>query len=224
MKQTFTLRPTQKLFSLLAVLVLAATACNKKNDVNQISGTANIQITNASQTDSPIDFYVGSTKENTLPIAYTQSSAYFQVKTGQQPASIKVNATGSTLASFNITPVANANYSIFYFGGLTTSYTDDLNIVAGKARVRFINFNKGLTANLDYGITSAATPLVTNLGPAFDSAYYSVAAGSAFSVYATGTTNSILDIPTSIEAGHVYTIYLSGEGTSTLKATVLLQK
>ncbi|HWZ35532.1 MAG TPA: DUF4397 domain-containing protein [Mucilaginibacter sp.] len=224
MKQTFTFKHTKKLFPVLALLLLVATACSKKNNDVQITGTAYIEVINASQTDSPFDFYVGSTKQNTQPIAYTQNTAYFQVNTGQQSASIKVNATGSTLAGFNITPIVNTYYSIFYFGGYTSAYVDDLSTVADKARVRFINLNLGLTGNVDYGIKSASSPLATNLGPAVNSAYYAVAPGSAFSVYATGTTTSILDIPTTIVAGHVYTVYLSGATTAALQATVLLQK
>lgn len=225
MKQTFTFKHTKKLFPVLTMLLLVASACSKKSDnAPTISGTAYIEVTNASQTDSPIDFYVGNTKQNTQPIAYTQSTAYFQVNTGQQSASIKVNATGSTLTAFNITPTANAHYSIFYFGGYTSAYIDDLSTSTDKARVRFINLNLGLTGNVDFGIKSAPEALATNLSPALNSAYYAVAAGSTFSVYSAGTTTSILDIPTTIGAGHVYTIYLSGSNTASLQATVLLQK
>lgn len=190
-----------------------------------VRGTAYIEVVNASQTDAPIDFFIGSTKKNTQPTGYTQSISYFSIDAGQTlPASIKVSSTGNTLVNMNLTPLPNVYYSIFYFGGLTTSYVDDLTTVANKARVRFINLNKGETGNLDYGINGAATPLATNLGPGFDSAYYSVAAGSTFSVYAAGTTTSLLDIPTTTEVGHVYTIFLSGETTTDLKATVLQQK
>lgn len=224
MKHTFTFKHTKKLFPLLAVLLLVATACNKKSDVN-LSGTAYIQFTNASQNDSPVDFYVNSAKKNTLPVPYMQSINYFSVSTGTTlPAAIKVNATGVTLASLNLSPLPNVYYSIFYFGGITVSYVDDLSIVAGKSRIRFINLNKGLTGSLDFGVKGAPTPLVTGLNAAFDSPYYSVTPGATFSVYAAGTTNSILDIPTSTEAGHVYTIYLSGATTADLQANVLLQK
>lgn len=224
MKHTFTFKHTKKLLPLLALLLLVVTACNKKNDVN-LSGTAYIEFTNASQTDSPVDFYVSSAKKNTLPVPYGQSTDYFSVSTGTTlPASIKVNTTGVTLASLNLTPLPNAYYSIFYFGGITVAYIDDLSIAAGKSRIRFINLNKGLTGSLDFGVKGAPTPLVTGLGAAFDSAYYSVTPGSTFSVYAAGTTSSILDIPTTTEAGHVYTIYLSGATTADLQANILLQK
>jgi len=225
MKHTFTFKNTKKLFALLGLLLFAATSCKKKDDTMPVRGTAYIEVVNASQTDAPIDFFIGSTKKNTQPTGYTQSISYFSIDAGQTlPASIKVSSTGNTLVNMNLTPLPNVYYSIFYFGGLTTSYVDDLTTVADKARVRFINLNKGETGNLDYGIKNANVPLVTNLGPAFDSVYCTVTAGSTFSVYATGTTNSILDIPTTIQAGHVYTIFLSGETTSELQATVLQQK
>ncbi|HEY9532911.1 MAG TPA: DUF4397 domain-containing protein [Mucilaginibacter sp.] len=219
-----TFKTTKKIFPLLVLALLAITACNKKNN-NQLSGTAYIQVTNASQADSPMDFYIGSTKENTLPLPYTQSTNYFSVNAGQkQPAAFKTSATGNMLVGFQITPLPGVYYSIFYFGGNTVSYIDDLSIAAGKARVRFINLNKDLTDNLDFGVTGAGAPLVTGLSPAFDSQYYSVAPGSSFSIYISGSTTSMLDIPTTTEAGHVYTIYLSGTLKADLKATVLLQK
>ncbi|GAA4084910.1 DUF4397 domain-containing protein [Mucilaginibacter panaciglaebae] len=221
---TFTLKTTKKIFPILALTLLAITACNKKNN-SQLSGTAYIQVTNASQADSPMDFYVGSTKKNTLPLPYTQSTNYFSVDAGkQQSAAFKTSSTGNTLAGFQITPLPNVYYSIFRFGSNTVSYIDDVSIAAGKARVRFINLNLDLVDNLDFGITGAGAPLTTGLSPALDSKYYSVAPGSSFSVYIAGTNTSMLDIPTSVEAGHVYTVYLSGTLKADLKATVLLQK
>lgn len=220
MKQIF-------VFPALAFLILLATACSKKkidNNITQINGTAYLEVINASQTDSPIDFYMGGNKQNAQPIAYTQSSGYFQVNAGQQKASIKVNATGATLTSFNITPVDNAHYSIFYFGGYTSAYYDNLSTVTDQASVRFINLNLGLTGDVDFGIKGAPETLAFNLSPALNSTYYTVAAGSTFSVYSTGSNTSILDIPTTIAAGHVYTIYLSGATTAALQATVLMQK
>lgn len=225
MKHIFTFKTTKTLLPLFALLLLFATACNKKNN-NQLTGTAYIEVTNASQNDSPMDFYVGASKKNTLPVPYTQSTTYFSVNASQQgqPAFFKTSANGNTLVALTLTPLPDVYYSIFYFGGNTVSYIDDVSIAAGKARVRFINLNLGLVDNLDFGITGAPTPLASNLGQVYDSSYYSVAPGASISVYATGTHTSLLDVPTTMEAGHVYTIFLSGTLKADLKATVLLQK
>ncbi len=51
-----------------------------------------------------------------------------------------------------------------------------------------------------------------------------VAPGASFSVYNTGTTTVLLTIPTTIQAGHIYTIYLSGDELGSIAGNVLLQK
>lgn len=224
MKHTFTFKTTKILLPLFAILLIAATACNKKTET-QVTGTAYVEVTNASQGASPFDFYVSDVKKNSLPIPYGQTTAYIPVVAGvQSTAAFKVNLTGAALASFNLNPYPNAYYSIFYFGSNTASYVDDLTIVAGKARVRFINLNLGLTDDLDYGVSGTPTPIVSSLKQVYDSPYVSVAPGATISVYSTGTTTALLTIPTTLEAGHVYTIYLSGTTTADLQSNILVQK
>lgn len=224
MKHTFTFIKTTKILLPLCALLMAITACNKKNDT-QITGTAHVEVTNAAQNSSPMDLYINGVKQNTLPLPYCQTTEYFPLTAGiQVPGLLKVNSTGATVTSFNLQLAKDGYYSLFQFGSFTVIYTDDLTIAAGKARVRFINLNLGLTDNLDYGVKGAPTPLATNFAPAYDSPYYSITPGATISVYTTGTHTSLLDIPTTTEAGHVYTIFLSGTLKADLKATVLVQK
>jgi phosphomevalonate kinase len=209
------------LSSVALLLITAFTSCSKKAEV---TGTSYIQVTNASQAASPIDFYVDNTKKNNTALAYNQSSGYISVTSTDHPALIKTSASGVTAATFNISPQPNVYYSIFYFGANTAAYQDDMTAPqSGKARIRFINLNLGVTTNVDLGISGGAI-IASNLIAALASDYLEVAPGSTFSLYASGSSTVLLSIPTSIQAGHIYTMYVSGVTQADLVATVLLQK
>ncbi|WP_214071004.1 DUF4397 domain-containing protein [Mucilaginibacter sp. dw_454] len=221
MNKTLTFKTTTKLFSALAFLLLGATSCSKKNEV---TGTSYVQVTNASEADSPFDFYVDATKETTTPLAYTQSSAYVSVSSGDHPAAFKTASNGVNLTAFTITPQPGLYYSIFYFGGTTVAMQDDLSAPAtGKARVRFINLNPGVPTAVDFAVAGGAT-LASKLSLAVNSDYFNADPATTFSALSTGTTTELIHITTAIEAGHIYTIYLSGTLQADLQATVLLQK
>ncbi|MCC8427064.1 DUF4397 domain-containing protein [Mucilaginibacter sp. UR6-11] len=220
MKKTVHLKTIYYLFALVAI-ALTFNACSKKSEV---SGTAYIQFTNADESASPMDFYVDNTKENTSALAYNQSTDYFSVTSVDHPAVIKTSASGVNVTSFNISPQPGAYYSVFYFNGFTVAYQDDVTAPqSGKARVRFINLNVGLTSDVDFGI-AGGVKLVNGLTSKLNSNYIDVNPGTTFSLYTAGSTTELLNIPTSIQAGHIYTIYLSGAVQASLKATVLLQK
>jgi hypothetical protein len=208
-------------FAALFLLIAGFTSCKKKAEV---TGTSYIQFVNASEEASPLDFYVDNNKINSTALSYKQNTSYFSVSSTDHPAIIKTSATGAAVVSFNLSPQPGIYYSIYYFGGLTAAYQDDLTAPqTGKARVRFINLNQGVPGNVDLGITGGAK-LVTALIAAVNSTYLDVAPGASFSVYNAGTTTSLLDIPTSIEAGHIYTVFLSGVSLTTIAGTVVLQK
>ncbi|MDB5004740.1 MAG: hypothetical protein JWQ34_2965 [Mucilaginibacter sp.] len=216
------LNPRSIFLSSVALLIITAfTSCSKKAEV---TGTSYIQVTNASQAASPIDFYVDNTKKNNTALAYNQSSGYISVTSTDHPALIKTSASGVIAATFNISPQPNVYYSIFYFGANTAAYQDDMTAPqSGKARIRFINLNLGVTTNVDLGISGGAI-IVSNLIAALASDYLEVAPGTTFSLYASGSSTVLLSIPTNIQAGHIYTIYVSGVTQADLAATVLLQK
>jgi hypothetical protein len=207
--------------SLIALFALAlGFASCKKEKV----GTSYIQFTNASELSSPLDFYVDDAKQNTTALAFNQSTSYFSVSSKEHSAAIKVSASGAGVATFPIKPQAGLYYSVFYFDGATVAYPDDPTMPAsGKARVRFINLNIGLIDNIDISITGGAK-IVSGLITKLNSEYDDVAPGATFSAYAAGTTTQLINIPTAIQAGHIYTIYLSGQDEGSLKATVLLQR
>ena len=224
MKRNLRVKKSGILFLLPAALLLITlciTSCSKKSDT---TGNSYIQFTNAAEAASPMDFYVGNKKENDASLTYNQSTSYFQVSSVSQSAIIKSTASGANLASITINPQTGAYYSVFYIDGSTIAYQDDLTAPqSGKAKVRFINLDEGLTSTTDFSV-SGGTKVASALSQFAASDYYQVDPGTTFSANTTGDTTSLISIPTTIQAGHIYTIYLSGINAGTLKATVLLQK
>ncbi|MDB5158485.1 MAG: hypothetical protein JWR50_3192 [Mucilaginibacter sp.] len=226
MKRNLHFKTSGTLFLLSAVLLLMTlciTSCSKKSDA---VGTSYIKFTNAAETASPIDFYVNSKKENDAALTYNQGTDYFAITSVTQPALIKSSASGATVASFQVSPQTGAYYSVYYFEGSTVAYPDDLTAPkSGKARVRFINLNLGLVENTNFGVSGGAK-VVAGLVNKVASNYYDVDPATTFSVdtTTTSTASPILNIPTTIQAGHIYTVYLSGQSLGSLMATVSLQK
>jgi hypothetical protein len=224
MKRNLRVKKSGTLFLLPAALLLITlyiASCSKKADT---TGTSYIQFTNAAEAASPMDFYVSNKKENDASLTYNQSTNYFQVSSVSQSATIKSTASGSTLASITINPQTGAYYSVFYIDGSTVAYQDDLTAPqSGKAKVRFVNLNEGLTGTTDFSVSGGAK-IASALSQFEASGYYQVDAATTFSANTTDDTTSLISIPTTIQAGHIYTIYLSGINAGTLKGTVILQK
>lgn len=224
MKRNLHVKKTGTLFLLPAALLLITlciTSCSKKADT---TGTSYIQFTNAAESASPMDFYVNNKKENDASLTYNQSTNYFSVSSVSQSAIIKSTASGATLASITINPQTGAYYSVFYIDGSTIAYQDDVTAPqSGKAKIRFINLNEGLTGTTDFSV-SGGSKIASALIQLVASDYYQVDPGTTFSANTTGDTTSLISIPTTVQAGHIYTIYLSGINAGTLKATVILQK
>ncbi|MFD2144594.1 hypothetical protein [Mucilaginibacter antarcticus] len=89
--------------------------------------------------------------------------------------------------------------------------------------MRFINLSSVLTTNVDFGV-AAGTKLVTGLGRKAASAYYEINAATAFSLYLAGSTSVLLNIPVTIQAGHIYTVYVSGSTGATLSYHLIMNK
>jgi hypothetical protein len=221
-------------FKLLPVAFIAAasifTSCNKNNNQGSANGALNakVKIVNTVDGSSAQDFYIDNVKLDASAVAYTQSSDYLSTKSGSHTA--KFTNSGSTTAnvSFNVSLQADSNYTIYYTanGSTTASVVTTDNLVApaaNMAKVRFINLSNAVTSNVDFGI-SATSKLITNLAARAVSAYSQVAANTTFYLYSAGSINAMLTIPaTTIQAGKIYTIYISGSTTLDLNYNIVAE-
>jgi hypothetical protein len=210
--------------SLFAFMLLAMTfaSCSKDNSNNNLS--AYVQVTNSAEASAPQDFYVDNVKVTTSAVAYGSSSTFLATKTGNHQAMFENSGTSTANASFSMSLEAGKYYSVFYASGNSYgSYQDDRTAPqTGKARVRFINLSSALSSNVDFAATSGAK-LVSNLSYKAASAYYDVDSATAFSIYLTGSSSALISIPFAMQAGHIYTIYISGTTSTTVTAHVVTE-
>jgi hypothetical protein len=226
MKTYFNFKSPKTLSSLLTAFILLTvglTACNKSSN-SEMGGTAYVRAVNSAQASAPQDFYLSENKLNATALAYTQASSYITVNAGAHNAQFRTSGTTTVNVSGGVYVNPNT-YNTFY-------YTDDNSGVAvqddntapssGKARVRFINLSTALNSSVDFGL-STGNKLVTGLAYKTASAYNEVDAAASFSLYAAGTATATLTMPTTIQAGKIYTIVISGTTMATINYTVIVQ-
>lgn len=222
MIKTHFCRNIKTIAALCAIVLMAAClpSCKKDNE-----DRAFIMAVNSAEGSVPQDFIIDNNKANINTLAYTQATAYTAVKAGNHQLQFKSSGT-TTVNSTSTLSTEGANYySAFYLDDKSTvTLKDDrTEPQAGKARVRFINLSSGITSNVDFGL-AAGSKLATGLAQKVASAYYEVNAATAFSLYVAGSASVLLNIPVAIQAGHVYTVYISGSTEATLVYRFVLNK
>ena len=221
---SYSKNPKNLSLSIFAFILLAIsfTSCSKDDSSNNVF--AYVKVTNSAEASAPQDFYIDNTKVSGTAMAYGQSSDFISIGSGSHQAAFKNSATSTTDATLSLTLAAGKFYSVFYVdGNSTTSYQDDRTAPqAGKARVRFINLSSALSSSVDFGASGGAK-LASDIAYKAASTYYDVDAATAFSLYASGSSSVLLDIPAGLQAGHIYTIYISGAATATIVAHVVAE-
>jgi hypothetical protein len=217
--------------ALSALLFLSFTAvltsCSKDNSNTGPNGTAHVMIVNSIEGSSSQDLYLNNAKINTSAVAYGQATDYFSAASGNPAAQFKDSGTTTINASANISLQANNYYTVYYAGSDTAktcvvTQNDQTAPPSGFAKVRFLQLSSAAAKLADFGI-SDSTKLVTNLVLRTASAYYNVNSNTKFSLYAAGSSTVLLGIPTTVQAGKIYTVYISGSTALTLSAHVITE-
>jgi hypothetical protein len=196
------------LFTILIGLIIILPSCSK--DDNDSGVTAHVMIVNSAQGSSAQDFYLNNAKVNSTAVAYTESSGYITTGSGTKTAEFR--NTGSTTATASSSANLEANkYYTFYFTGNSAAKTeDDMSAPpSGKAKVRYINLNSSANSNVDLSLNG--TSIASNIGYQSASSFSTVNAGShTIKVLAAGTNTLYFDLPVTLQAGKIYTIWASG--------------
>ena len=105
---------------------------------------------------------------------------------------------------------ANKYYTFYYTGNGSTRTEDDMTAPpSGKAKVRYINLNSGVNSNVDLSING--TSIASNIAYQSASNFSTVDAGTqTIKVMAAGTSTLYFDLPVTLQAGKIYTIWASG--------------
>lgn len=196
--------------------IMLFASCSKKNDIQpEPVGEAKVRYINASYGALAQDFYINGVKKSITPLAYGNTSEYFTILSGAN--SFNVNDAGTTTAnaSTQVQISIADKLSIFYYkntdGNLTFAFLPDAASTppAGKANVRFINFNSTLNGNMSITNATLATQLIPSLAYFGVSTFFSVDAGTKFTFSASGwNTSAAYD--GALVAGKTYTIWIDG--------------
>jgi len=216
------------LFILLLVGIAAAfTSCSKDKNNNN-TPSAHVRIVNAFEGSASQDLYLDNTKVNSSAVAYAQNTDYLSAMAGSHNGKFTNSGSATANVAFSVSLQASNYYTIYYTSNDTTKSAlvthDDTTATpsTGKAKVRFVQLSSAAASAVDFGITSSSK-LVTNLAYKAVSTYYEVDANTSFSLYASGSQTVLLSIPTSVQAGKIYTVYVSGATALTLSAHVIAE-
>ncbi len=226
MKTNFKLKNSYKGLVIALITLTSFSACT---DDNEINADAYLRVVNASEGSAAQDFFLDDTKLTSSAVAYTQSSTYLTTKNGVKSGSFKTSGNTTINSSADLNIDGGKYYTVYYTGGTSTSATytattDDMNAVANKAKVRFVHLSSAAAANVDLAIQGGAK-IVNNLAYKTASAYQEVDAATNFQLFTAGTSTAALSLTgLNLQAGKIYTIYLSGSTSLTITYRVLVDK
>jgi hypothetical protein len=225
MKTNFYLKNLQKsIAAILAFIVfmLGLSSCTKDGSVD--TQNSFLLVTNAAEASVAQDFYSDSTRLATS-LAYGSSSAFLPTPSGSHLGRFRNSGTTIVNASFNMILGGAESYNVFYIdGGSYAIFPNDRSAPqSGKARVRFINLSTALTTNINL-VASGGAVLASNLAFKSASDFTDIDPSTSFTVNATGSATSILSIPATFQAGHGYTVYISGATPLTITSHIITER
>ncbi|MXV52938.1 DUF4397 domain-containing protein [Pedobacter sp. HMF7647] len=221
-----------KFFLAAAALLGAVTffsSCDKSDDNGYENGSVTVMAVNAREASLPQNFYLDQSKMNGDALAYTQNTAYITSNSGNRTASFRVAATGTVNTSDVVQLQDGKHYTFFYTGdlsnnNLSVALEDDLSAPAsGKAKVRFVHLSPAASASVDIAVQNGSK-LATNLAYKGATAFSEIDGGTYnLQLSAAGSVTSALSIPNvTIEAGKIYTVYISGSTAATISSHVIV--
>ncbi len=213
---------------LLAAVATCVSSCHKDNpSVTSPAIFAYIMTTNAAENSASQDLLIdnGDVVEST--VTYAQSSGYLNVVSGPHAGQFVTTTTTTINSTFGLTLQGGQYYSIYYTGGKVASSAviaqDDLSAPdAGKAKVRFVQLSPAAPAAVDFGM-SATNKMAIGITYKSVSPYYQVDANTNFFLYPAGSATASLSIPAAVQAGKIYTIYISGASAATIGYHIIVQ-
>jgi hypothetical protein len=217
------LKPLSLAFACILFTAALFTSCSKDNSNMNIQ--AFIKVTNAADGSASQDFYLDNKKATTDALAYGQSMGFFATSGGMRQADFRNTGSSTVNTSFSLTLGSAFYYDIFYVDGNSyTVFQDDRTIPqSGKTRVRFINLSSALTSNIDVA-TSLGGKFISGLAYKAASGYADFDPTEPFLVYASGSATALINIPAgTLQAGHIYTVYVSGSTSADVAYNVITE-
>ena len=205
----------------VSLLAIFLSSCVKNQTVTPNPPAALVTFIQASPDEPTVDLFFGTDQVNLNPLNYGDIIDYFKAYTGKRNVIIYNHTNQAKIVSDTVNLVANTPYSLFLANKATSPelvlITDSVsNPANGKATIRFINLSPDAPA-ADLAVTGGSV-LVTNKKYKAFSSFVPVTGNQNynFQILQTGTSTVLASLNNiSINAGYVYTIYLSGLATPT---------
>lgn len=189
-----------------------------KNDNNvYIPPAAYVSFIQASPDAPALDFYLNTSKVNSIPINFGNTIDYIKAYTGVRTANFYAAGTMNKIFSDTVQLNPNVGYSLFLVNAVAHPgvflLTDSISRPAtGNASIRFVNVSPDAPA-VDLAIKDSTTPLISNKAFKGYSPFSSIQGNQTytFEVRQHGT-NTVLATLTGakLNTGSIYTIWLRG--------------
>ncbi|MBB6111973.1 protein of unknown function [Mucilaginibacter lappiensis] len=212
--------------AVLLVTVISFSSC-KKNDVNP-SETFDIKVVNASVTAGSQSFTLVDKVLVNGGLNFTDASDYITTNSGTRLVEQFKSANGTVTASGEIWTDNGKRFTVYLVGEGSKSrikeFEDKLTIPpSGMARVKFLHLSDGAPSVINIKNANGDN-LVTTLAEDTDSGYSNVASGTlSIRIYGVASRNNIgnFDV-TDLQAGKIYSIYLTGSNDNNLSVHKVL--
>jgi len=205
------------------LMFVAGIASCKKNDVDT-NGSMSLNVVNAAPNSGPQSFVLANQTLVNGGLDFTDASGYITTHPGTDlqaqfinPTTNSIYATGS-LWTFN-----SQSYTVYLAGQGSTArvvyFQDDLSAPpTGMAKVKFIHLADGAPANIKVKDSTGNNLFSSLVVEDIPTGYTDLNPGSlSLGVYDAITGNSFGNYTvTGLQAGGIYTLYLTGATSSTL--------
>lgn len=213
----------RKLFAGLFLVVAAISFSSCEKNTIDPSGQFNIKVVNAASTSGPQSFTLANAVLVNGGLSFGDASAYITAASGKNMVmEFKDEGTSHVYATGSLYTTNGVNFTVYMAGKGSTarvkSFEDDLATPNnGKVKIRFIH----LSDNAPSVITiknSSGDDLVTTMARDISSGYKYVDPGTlSVQFYGTASRNNIgnFDV-TDLQAGKIYTLYLTDSANGSL--------
>ena len=220
---------TAKLLSAATLLLLSDsfTSC-KKNNIDTY-GTMNLKVVNAAPDSGPQSFTLADQVLISGGLDFTEASDYISTNSGTRlVAQFKKDGTNTVYATGELWTANDLSFTVYLAGEGSSArvkmFKDDLSAPpSGKVKVRFIHLSDAAPSVISIR-NSAGDNLVTTISRDIESGYSNVDPGTlSIKIYGVASGDNIgnFDV-TNLQAGKIYTLYLTGSTNATISVQKVL--
>lgn len=194
----------------------------KKNTIDP-SGSFDIRVVNAAPGTGPQSFAIAGQVIVAGGLKFTEASNYINFSSGKRlVCEFKNENTGSPTASGELYTTDGVSFTAFLAGSGSSArvkfFEDNLAAAnGGMAKIKFIHLSDAAPSDLN--IKGGGSELVTNISRNTESGYRYVNPGTlTISIYGTALGKNIANFDVvNLQAGKIYTLYLTGDTDATLR-------